>query len=308
MNFKYLDELIHSGKEEIILDSDIILKEGDERINLDIDNMTIDGNGHTIDAQNLTELFYSTAKNITLKDITIKNSLGAIYNEEGEISIMNSRFVQNESKTNGGAVLNYKGKMSIKASEFIENSANLGGAINNYRAILTVEDCIFTKNHAKHYGGAIYSDGNDFNLIASRLNQNTASIGGAIYVNMGEANIIESTLCQNSARVGGAIHNWNILNIKESAIDQNTDVKQQKNAGRIFEKTGIVRAECLHLRRMRQKQTQSHHQNERNCPNDRNGQRSVIEECLHPAGEAARFDLFDDLVFDRDREHRHKKK
>lgn len=222
MNFKYLDELIHSGKEEIIIDSDIVLKEGDERINLDIDNMTIDGNGHTIDAQNLTELFYSTAKNITLKDITIKNSLGAIYNEEGEISIMNSRFVQNESKTNGGAVLNYKGKMSIKASEFIENSANLGGAINNYRAILTVEDCIFTKNHAKHYGGAIYSDGNDFNLITSRLNQNTASIGGAIYVNMGEANIIESTLCQNSARVGGAIHNWNILNIKESAIDQNT--------------------------------------------------------------------------------------
>ena len=55
-NFKYLDDLIHSGVKEIVLDSDIELDPTNERreylngIKLDVDDLTIDGNGHAIDA------------------------------------------------------------------------------------------------------------------------------------------------------------------------------------------------------------------------------------------------------------------
>ena len=55
-NFKYLDDLIHSGVKEIVLDSDIELDPNNERreylngIKLDVDDLTIDGNGHAIDA------------------------------------------------------------------------------------------------------------------------------------------------------------------------------------------------------------------------------------------------------------------
>ena len=50
--FKYLDELIHSGAKEIILDSDIFLDSNEELeyingIELDVNNIIIDGNGHT---------------------------------------------------------------------------------------------------------------------------------------------------------------------------------------------------------------------------------------------------------------------
>ena len=73
-NFKYLDDLIHSGVKEIILDSNIVLSNDEaseylEGINLDVDDLVIDGNGHSIDACGKTRIFHSTSKNITIKNI-----------------------------------------------------------------------------------------------------------------------------------------------------------------------------------------------------------------------------------------------
>lgn len=55
-NFKYLDDLIHCGEKEIILDLDIVLDKNEigkykDGIKLDIDDLIIDGNGHAIDAK-----------------------------------------------------------------------------------------------------------------------------------------------------------------------------------------------------------------------------------------------------------------
>ena len=76
-DFKYLDELIHSGVERIILKDDIILNDNKvaikyfDGINIDIDNIVIDGNGHFIDAENKIRIFKISGKNITLKNITV---------------------------------------------------------------------------------------------------------------------------------------------------------------------------------------------------------------------------------------------
>ena len=67
-NFKYLDDLIHSGVKEIVLDSDIELDPTNERreylngIKLDVDDLTIDGNGYAIDALKSARIFYCTGK------------------------------------------------------------------------------------------------------------------------------------------------------------------------------------------------------------------------------------------------------
>lgn len=71
-NFKYLDELVHSGAKEIVLDSDIALgvdewSKYEEGIRLNVDGLAIDGNGHTIDAKEKTRIFHCTGKNIALK-------------------------------------------------------------------------------------------------------------------------------------------------------------------------------------------------------------------------------------------------
>ena len=78
-NFKYLDDLIHSGAKEIILDSDIVLSDGEESeykdgIKLDMDDLTINGNGHTIDAGNQSAIFGINAVNVTINNLTLINA------------------------------------------------------------------------------------------------------------------------------------------------------------------------------------------------------------------------------------------
>ena len=76
-NFQYLDELIHSSAKEIVLDSDIVLGSDEESkyndgIKLDVDDLTIDGNGHVIDAKEWPCRLKNHAKNITFRNIYFK--------------------------------------------------------------------------------------------------------------------------------------------------------------------------------------------------------------------------------------------
>ena len=59
-NFKNLDELIHSGAKEIVLDSDFVFDDENEYsdgIKLDVDDLVIDGDGHVIDAYHAARIF-----------------------------------------------------------------------------------------------------------------------------------------------------------------------------------------------------------------------------------------------------------
>ena len=129
-NFKYLDELIHSGTKEIVLDSDIVLGDGEESqylkgIRLDVDDLTIDGKGYTIDACRKVRIFHSTKDNITVKNITLKNGYqslgGAIYNDEGCLNIIKSVFSKNRVKEHGCAIYNNGGKVTLDDVEFVDN-------------------------------------------------------------------------------------------------------------------------------------------------------------------------------------------
>ena len=156
-NFRYLDELVHSGVKEIVLDSDIVL-DPDEKsqylngIKLDADDLTIDGNGHAIDARGLTRIFYCTGKNIIIKNIILKNGFtkddgGAIHNR-GELTITEYTLQENTTTRDGGAIRNDEGELTITDSEFCENSAETwGGAIEN-SGELTMTDSAFTQNTA----------------------------------------------------------------------------------------------------------------------------------------------------------------
>lgn len=77
-NFKNFDELIHSNEIKIDLTSDIILSNDEEKeylngIRLDVDNLIINGNHHSINACGKTRIFECIGKNITLKNIVFKN-------------------------------------------------------------------------------------------------------------------------------------------------------------------------------------------------------------------------------------------
>ena len=181
-NFKYLDNLIHSGEKEIVLDSDIVLNDEEELeylegIKLDVDDLTICGNGHAVDACGKTKIFECTGKNIQIKNITLKNGCrrngGAISNFGGGLTITSSTLTGNTAKKYGGAIYN-SGKLTIGESAFTENTVNMnGGAIYNREGELTITESALTENIAEWEGGAIYNyKEKSFNIKNCKLENN----------------------------------------------------------------------------------------------------------------------------------------
>ena len=256
-NFKYLDDLIHSGVKEVILDSDIVLDDVEESnykegIKLDVDGLVIDGNGHTIDANGKTRIFHSSCKNITLKNTTLKHGYaqegGAIANEgtmfiknsefvdntaqdyggaivnEGDLTIIKNIFVKNESYEHGGAILN-AGNLTVTDCKLNENTAQgYGGAIVNVRCETSIKESIITHNTAKINGGAIYNFDSKLIITESTLRVNTSNQNGGAICGFGEITLIESKLTENSADNGGAIYSKKSHLKLKNCIIKNNDV------------------------------------------------------------------------------------
>lgn len=82
-SFSYLNKLINSDENEIILENDFFLKKSEEKkfssgIPIDVDDIIIDGNGHILDAQQKTRFFEITGKNITIKNVILQNGFATI--------------------------------------------------------------------------------------------------------------------------------------------------------------------------------------------------------------------------------------
>ena len=262
-NFKYLDKLIHSGKKEIVLQSDITLNDKEhskynEGIKIDLDDIVIDGNGHTIDACEKSRIFLCTGKNVTIKNITLKNGIGkdggAIENL-GELCIIKSTLTQNRAngdselstglrkKSGKGGAINNQGKLSVIGSNLNQNTANSGGAIyNNNDSELKIIKSILIQNTTKEGGGAVYNK-SKLRIIESELNQNTAKYGGAID-NDGQVEISKSTLKKNIIEGkfvgGGAIINHEELEIIESTLSQNMAKGKYVSGGAIENKGNLT--------------------------------------------------------------------
>ena len=121
--------------------------------------ITIDGRGHTIDAQGKASIFYVQANNVILKNIIFKNGKitrqgGAIYSTADEGSVSNCTFIGN-SAHQGGAIYHYGGYCTVSGCIFIGNSADDGGAILSNGEDNTVFGCTFINNTAKNAGDAI---------------------------------------------------------------------------------------------------------------------------------------------------------
>lgn len=257
-DFKYLDNLIHNGKKEIILDSDIILHNNEkskysEGIKLNIDGLVINGAGYTIDAKGKTRVFNIKGINITLKNIIFKNGFsghddGGAINNNGDINIDNCKFINNASKKTirgesirGGAIYN-KGSINFNNCQFRKNKSSDGGAIYNNGSI-NFNNCQFNENNSIS-GGAIYNKAeikaNGCSFIKNNAKTILSGSGGAIY-NKEKLIIQNSFFCENFAKEeGSAIFNrGGSVNIAESKFHNNGG----KKAGTIIENWEIGKNE-----------------------------------------------------------------
>ena len=235
-NFKYLDDLIHSGVKEIVLDSNIVLGDGEEEyygyksdfddnnhscgIKIDVDDLIIDGNGHTIDAKEKSGVFMFTGSNIIIKNITIKNSVYSIENYNGFVTMINTCFTNNLGF--GGALFNHCGELTIMTCKFIDNEARRdGGAILN-RGEIKIIDSLFKGNDAYHWGGSIENHGK-LDIKKSTFLNNFADYDGGAICNTGNLSICSSTFSNNvSGKNGGAIYSINEdLKLKDCTFKDN---------------------------------------------------------------------------------------
>ena len=170
---------------------------------------------------------------ITKRDANVGNGGAAIYNNGGDLTVMDCSFTNNllnyVPRGQDGAtgdlidgIIVSNGDTEITGSEFINNSGCYGGAItlNGVPAdsSVIIDDCTFVNNTA--YDGAgiyMYNVAGEYSIANSLFENNNAtgtgstgyvSAGGAVTIIScpGEGNITGSTFTNNSAASdGGAI-------------------------------------------------------------------------------------------------------
>ena len=194
-NFTILQELIDKAintKSYVVdLDRDYTYSIGLDHGQMNIyDNLTINGNGHFLDALNKCRIFSITGNNVTLNNILFRN---------GNSSGADGTLTDYEK---GGAILWSSGdNATINNCTFINNYAYHGGAlICGNMGNVYINDTVFAQNTAGSYGGALYLYDNS-NLIISNstFKYCKANYGSAIYCNGDNYNIYSCNFTNNSA-------------------------------------------------------------------------------------------------------------
>ena len=229
-NFTDLANEIRDTNDELNLNRNYIFQETEEYKNGILLNksITVNGNGHYINGNNLSSLFYnndSTNSELTFvfKDILFENfktgANGAVFNFTNvQLKVINCSFVNN-SATNGGAVSLKNVNVSFENCSFMDNCAinhisSMGGAIvleNDDVHNSSFSNCSFSNNMANYRGGAIFgskiSKINDCTFISNSVTNidSFSGTGGALYLFYGCA-VNNSQFINNYANVGNAIY------------------------------------------------------------------------------------------------------
>jgi len=226
MTFDDLNILIKNGA-DIILNNDYIYKNDSsfkEGIVIDRD-MTIDGQGHSIDATRLSRIFNITSDNAVLKNIVFKNGNtdgcgGAIYSTCANLTIVNCTF-ENNFAYYGSALFSSAGTLTLKDCIFSDNMA-AHGTIYSKDTCVYAYSTSFTDNYAMVYGGAISSLNSDLTLDECILTNNTSFDGGAVYANNSNISMADCRVCRNSAfKTGSIFLNSGTANISRTDFSKN---------------------------------------------------------------------------------------
>ena len=224
---------IKQGIDNSINGSTIYLSEGEfEGFNLTIDKtLTIEGKTDKtiIDAKNIARIFImnSDAK-LTLIGLNLINGNiiadgagvgGSIYNNGGELTLINCTIKDSYADLYGGAIFNNNGKLTIIKSNIINNSAvQYGGAIYS-SGITEIEKSYFSENHItaeKGVGGAI-ACGGIANIEDTAFFKNYAIYSAGAILSLANTTINNcSFINQTTEYTGGAISNHNYMIINNS--------------------------------------------------------------------------------------------
>ena len=228
-SFSSLNATVNSGNDEIEITNDYLFNdESDwdfvEGINIARNNLVINGNNHTIDANGNAIIFMITGSNIIINDLILRNAnyysiancgdlttsnvefnngnsqASALYMADSQYTSENDRFVNN----NGSAIYAYDSSITINNGYFENNTANRGSAINGDNINLILNNSLL-KNSINNWS-FVYTEDSAVNVINTTFANSTSKYATAIYNEEGTTNIIESRFVNLFAnRTAGAL-------------------------------------------------------------------------------------------------------
>ena len=174
-------------------------------------DLTIEGNGYTIDANGIGRILYapvSAGVLVTLQNLTLQGGLtarpggtgGAVYVVDGDLEVINSTIRDNwAGGANGlpyddGGGLAVKGDLTLRDSSVLGNISEDAGGVNAINVV--VINSTIANNHAGsgESGGGIH--GNTVTLINSTVTGNNAGNGSGVY-SRGPLSMTYSTVSNN---------------------------------------------------------------------------------------------------------------
>ncbi|WP_407382078.1 right-handed parallel beta-helix repeat-containing protein [Methanobrevibacter sp.] len=247
-SFSDLRDEIYSADEgdTIILERDYEWQEDDGDTGIPIynyvKNITIDGNGHYIDAKQSVRIFFINegADNIAIKNVIFKNGNsngggailwrgdngvlennqfisntasnigGALYLDAPNARLTGNYFYNNKALTQSGGAIYISQKatnIAVSDNRFDRNdAATCGAGIGWSKAQGTLTNNVFTNNHVGESGAALYYNGENGKIFNNTFTGNVADgSGGAIYLECNGVEFSQNTLTDNYANTGGAM-------------------------------------------------------------------------------------------------------
>lgn len=220
--------------------------------------LTIDGNGHSIDGQNKNRFMHFDNCNITLKNLIVKNTVHDDKDHAGvfemispsNLNVINCTFINNVGDKKG-SVLTNRGNATISDSTFINNTVNhVGGAIwstGEYGGLLNLTNNTFKENIANkddnnERTAIVYSVSGGLNIIDQ--NNFINNKGRCIHCyNHTKTNITNNTFNQNTLKDvevirGGIIDNYEAnISIKNNVFD-NDNTNGELRGGVLYHEIG----------------------------------------------------------------------
>ena len=202
------------------------------------DNFVLNGNGHTIDANNQSRIFNITANNVTLSNLILKNGNakdgGAIYCT-GTLTLNNVTFTNNYATEKGGAVALY-GNVTLNCDDirFIDNYGGASSSIYVDKGNLNLYNSYITSNIFSKRGQIVFKKSKIIVNNVTFINI-VASYTPALYVEEGkEAYITNSKFINLMANISAgalAVKGVGYVYIKDCEFINATS---SKNAGAVL--------------------------------------------------------------------------
>ena len=150
-------------------------------------DLTINGNGHTIDGDEQYQIFNKTGGSVAINNLNFTGGAadngGAVYNAAGNLTFIDCEFHNNTATGDGGAIYTTGvANFSFQGCIFRNNTADNGGGVFIGGGFIEAIHCMFFTNT----GGGIYMDISGSGNVSIFHSSIVGNTGGGIYMANGD--------------------------------------------------------------------------------------------------------------------------